>query len=406
MKEYVQLRTLEYLFITCLFFSGGALIKINQFYLRLDVISIFVFCFFVFIFTRNKKSQADIFGYPLVLLSSIYMSSLINCLENSTFSTSMIHDLCAYLINLILIFFILKAELDITKLLKYAVILITITAFLCSFFNFFYSGYFYTDDLTTSYNYGNRFSFLSYNPNQIAQVILVIPFIFFYTCNRRNFKELLATILLCSISIYLGYITRSRALYISWIISQFVFFALYFYKNETLTHLKLAALSFLGALVLCFLSYLYYKFVYTPYDETTHRLTLLSASLNVIMENPIWGLGAGPHVSLSKNSFAYVESHNSFLDLLTQGGLIGLSIYLFILFKIFKKIKDQSVLLCMFIGLLTFSFFHLTFRHPIYWILMIWLYQGGEKNHSSRQAGSIIHRDIAVYSSSHLAKID
>ncbi|MCF6172670.1 MAG: O-antigen ligase family protein [Campylobacteraceae bacterium] len=83
------------------------------------------------------------------------------------------------------------------------------------------------------------------------------------------------------------------------------------------------------------------------------RFALWSAAEHIFLKNPILGVGVAQHIE-EKNKFAQANKkfeflikishfHNSFLEILTQFGLVGLFLFIYILFLLGKiPIKDTN----------------------------------------------------------------
>ncbi|MGB5215124.1 MAG: O-antigen ligase family protein [Anderseniella sp.] len=124
--------------------------------------------------------------------------------------------------------------------------------------------------------------------------------------------------------------------------------------------------------------------------DAPKRLDLWGQAIEVGMSTGMLGLGPGPHLDRaraasvnskdvgfefrhpSEDPVANFETHNTLLDLFTQGGLIAaLSFgWLFIstfLLAVRNNLASLAALLC---GLAVFSMFHFIFRHPLLWFVI------------------------------------
>ncbi len=80
------------------------------------------------------------------------------------------------------------------------------------------------------------------------------------------------------------------------------------------------------------------------------RLELYSASLKMLEENPLAGVGVGRWNSLKQKfgfkAFLLIDSHNGYLSVLSQYGLLGIPLILFIYFfpssVLYKSLKLQA----------------------------------------------------------------
>ena len=91
------------------------------------------------------------------------------------------------------------------------------------------------------------------------------------------------------------------------------------------------------------------------------RIFLLGKILNFVLHNPFTGSGfLGCWIMFDDLK---CSSHNQYSDVLFRTGYIGFIIYLYILFKIYKYLKDNHRdLFYGFIGTIIYGFFHETFK--------------------------------------------
>ena len=142
--------------------------------------------------------------------------------------------------------------------------------------------------------------------------------------------------------------------------------------------------------------------------DAPKRLDLWGQAIEVGMSTGMLGLGPGPHLDRaraasvnskdvgfefrhpSEDPVANFETHNTLLDLFTQGGLIAaLSFgWLFIstcLLAVRNNLASLAALLC---GLAVFSMFHFIFRHPLLWfVIALCLVLATATNRHPAQAG-------------------
>jgi hypothetical protein len=93
----------------------------------------------------------------------------------------------------------------------------------------------------------------------------------------------------------------------------------------------------------------------------------------------IFGFGIGPYgppfaytfsdeLFLDKSiSVAGTEFHNSFIDFFISFGLIGFVLIILLM----RSFPGRIVVTPGLLGLLAYAFFHLTFRHPIFWVAIL-----------------------------------
>lgn len=109
-------------------------------------------------------------------------------------------------------------------------------------------------------------------------------------------------------------------------------------------------------------------------DEGGTRFTLYINGINAWLSTPmsfLIGNGAGYFSGLN-GSFQLSESHNTIIDTLTQGGIIGLAVVYYLPLKCAyraHKTKNHLIFACT-VSLILFSLFHFVARHPIFWFTL------------------------------------
>ena len=124
--------------------------------------------------------------------------------------------------------------------------------------------------------------------------------------------------------------------------------------------------------------------------DAPKRLELWGQAVDVGMSSGMLGLGPGPHLYRNRDAIVnsnYVgfefrptkedpvpnfETHNTLLDLFTQGGVIAVLGFGWLLISTFllavrTRLASLAALLC---GLTVFSMFHFIFRHPLLWFVI------------------------------------
>lgn len=114
-------------------------------------------------------------------------------------------------------------------------------------------------------------------------------------------------------------------------------------------------------------------------DQGGSRLTLYANGLRAWLSSPLTillGNGAG-NFSGMHAPFQGWEAHNTPIDILTIGGLFGLTALYFFPIKgalDAYRLDERLVFACT-VGLIGFSFFHFVARHPIFWVTLFVLLQ-------------------------------
>lgn len=106
-------------------------------------------------------------------------------------------------------------------------------------------------------------------------------------------------------------------------------------------------------------------------DQGGSRLTLYLNGLEAWLSSPLTfllGNGAGSFSRLT-GPFQRSEAHNTPIDILAMGGLLGLFCFYFfpIKYTITTYTLNQKIVFSCAAGLICFSFFHFVARHPIFW---------------------------------------
>ena len=112
--------------------------------------------------------------------------------------------------------------------------------------------------------------------------------------------------------------------------------------------------------------------MYGDNDQGETRLHLWSEALNKGLESRLIGFGPGPHLTSKSykrpppNKF---EAHNTPLDLFAQGGIVAVATFVWLIGSALIGSTRARIpaLAGLVAGLLVFSMFHYTVRHPIFW---------------------------------------
>lgn len=223
--------------------------------------------------------------------------------------------------------------------------------------------------------YGD-FTGISMNRNiSTFSILLKVPILLYYFSKLEVNSFFRPYIILFEIlTIFSIFILESRA---GIVLIFFIYFSLFFYKayskRRLIFLLLLSLISFLG-FVSSMSNYLNNKALNPTellQDESlNYRLDYYINSLKLFKSNPIFGHGIGSWKIESLQFQDYNDStilspyyvHNDFLQILMELGLIGLALYLFILFnffifliKRFKKGKYFLILICFVIFLIDSS---------------------------------------------------
>lgn len=227
-----------------------------------------------------------------------------------------------------------------------------------------------------SLNTLERFYGFSKNPNQLASLLTIIPFVVLYLRLNKHIS-LVKTVITFVISSTLAWIVQSDALFYSYIFCVGIFF---FINIKNIGFEKRIIIS-TGAIYI-FIVYIYDILISYVNDtnqqgnQSETRYILWNKALEASMSSPLIGFGPGSFSGLTA-PFQGAESHNTFIDMLTNIGFIGLSVFVLFLTKIFYRLyKNKDVYLILILSsILVFSIFHNVLRHPLFWITIFSLYR-------------------------------
>ncbi|BAZ27952.1 hypothetical protein NIES4074_03820 [Cylindrospermum sp. NIES-4074] len=239
---------------------------------------------------------------------------------------------------------------------------------------------------------GIRFAGWAKNPNQIALLLSMMPFLLLHLLNHERHNQLTRNwyiLLMFGISI-LGFSTNSDALKVAWIVGILIlsllkfnqFISNYISKSQQLYQAFIYSLLFRTLMLLATVGTLYFYhhqqeelYVNEAYNEDSQesvRFTLWIHGIMAISSSPVFGLGPGVYSGMTGPLLNF-EAHNTFIDWTTCSGAIGLISYVSLLGWIaWNAWKNNSIILfTAIISIAGFSSFHYVLRHPIFWFYLL-----------------------------------
>jgi O-antigen ligase len=237
----------------------------------------------------------------------------------------------------------------------------------------------------------NRFQGWSADANQLGLLSSVVFMLAMFAADRAsNRRELAAALFVCGVALTSGFLTRSDSfmLSIAVAISAFVWLkcweGLLRPARNARTAFATCAFWTLPAVLVSAAPFApdalamadaFSKSVYEDNGQGDTRLTLWKEAYAKGMESVFVGYGPGPH--LTAKSFKRpppdkFEAHNTFLDLLTQGGVLGVLAFCGLIgAAIHGGLQARApTLVALCCGLLIFSLFHFVVRQPIFWFAL------------------------------------
>lgn len=228
----------------------------------------------------------------------------------------------------------------------------------------------------------------SNDPNQLgfASAILFFLAVYLATESSRIFN-VLSAVFCCAVALVAGILTKSDTFVVCVAVGTLVFLiitcgnwlraprgpasAAAVCIGLLAVPLVLAAAAPFAAILMTD-SETYSEKVYNRDDQGDTRLRLWSEAASKGLASKLIGFGPGPHLlqkAFKRSPPDKFESHNTTLELFTQGGFVASLAFLgFIGWSIFRTCRAGiSSLAAMSFGLLVFSMFHFVLRHPVFW---------------------------------------
>lgn len=218
--------------------------------------------------------------------------------------------------------------------------------------------------------YSIRFAGGARNPNQLALYIMcaLILITVYRPQNRVYFP----------VFVILGWIglqTLSDGLMVSLIGVGITFLIVYIFpKSRSYLLLNIFILIILFSIPLIETLTSYINDIWYSADEGHARTYLYRHGIAAWLYDPltiILGNGAGSFSGI-RTSFDSSETHNTFIEMLTIGGIVGTAIFFIYPLKIIFQTyyHNRLFLFSLVIGLVAFSMFHFILRHPIFWFTL------------------------------------
>ena len=232
-----------------------------------------------------------------------------------------------------------------------------------------------------------RFTALSENPNQLALLLVGVPFLAVQVLSdiRSSSRRLLyaASILITGIA---GVASLSDALILAWVIGGTLALLVMIMRSvfgRTARGFMILVLGILlPILILSVIIPLIGAIweaateaayaVYTERGQGQVRFTIWKHGTEALLISPIVGLGPGPHSGfLGPNEG--IEAHNTFVDWGASSGLIGLIAYCGMIAFVFVRLvrARQYYLAAGVVSIVVFSLFHFVIRQPLFWAYLI-----------------------------------
>lgn len=366
----LNLFNFKYLFLIVLFVWTASIPYKNAFY---QISSFFMILMFIYYFIKNRDLHnikeifllyKEIFVLFILIICSMLISTLLN-LHN----LEQILDIVKYFFRYGLIFFILlyfkKEELFTLESFVYCIVF----SFLIVIFN----GYF---EYSTSYGLLSEKSNLvrleggMFNSNTFGfyMTLSSVFFTIMFFEKDNSFLKSFFSIILVILSMFLVLQSGSRS---SWLMYFFFIIIFLFIKIKDRDNSKILILSSLlltaGLLII---------FTDTNVMNRLNKLISLNSSVrDVIWNTMIPYIQEKLFLGHGVDSFKYIvdekipkSAHNNLLEILFNTGLIGLILFLTVLYKVYVEIivVNKDYLALFFAFLVVASFDHSVFTNKVF----------------------------------------
>ena len=213
-------------------------------------------------------------------------------------------------------------------------------------------------------NYNGRVVATLGNPNFIgAYLVMALPFVLTLNLKNKLITLFLTTLLL--ISILLSF-SLSSNLAVLIILTIFVFHTFWKHNKKILAGFVILLIGIV--LLILSLGSSFYR-----YSQWDNRLLIWNAGIKSIINKPLLGVGQENFELIFPKDMHYKvdNAHNVFLETAVSSGIIGLSLYLGILYLKFKNTKLNEKLSML--GFIIAGFFN---PLPIICITLFWIIVG------------------------------
>jgi len=319
------------------------------------------------------RGRVNVFKEQTVIILALFLLTLLlSFIGNDIYMAYYIHYIRNFIFIALIVtylYFILDTDEKLQELFQ---LVIAITALLSLFvvIEVFQMGW------------GRAWLFYS-NPNYLGYALL--PGLVLVIFSKQNYKQLIVPLIIFSI-----FATGSRAAELSavFIVLLFVFFNI---KQLNKAYLAVSLLIVIST------SILFFDKIVTNQDFNGTRGVLAKISLNVFNERPINGMGYGQfrksfgryidedirkigNIEIEKALAENAEkmTHNDFLTIVAELGLIGLVFVIFLFYKLYGELNklllhsrnNYFLSIGLIGGSLIFSLFHNNLTSFVFWFIL------------------------------------
>lgn len=336
------------LFVLFMFLNPDPYLGIADYY-------IFLVLFIGFSFITQKKLLRNKYTKPIYYMLGVLIIASAISLITGEISTGYLLSYLLYVLTLMITNSISYSKEDIMMFIKcYILSALAICFFIIVFRYDFYGGG------------GVRLTIKIMNnqpidPNFLA-AYLVVPFIIVFGKLLQNFRWIK---LICLIILAVGLLsTSSRGAMLSTFLGSFIILIMYFKSNRKIRNgLVILLVLLIGAyIIMNFLptSSLSRLFEFDLYKDSSNakRFRDWTSGLQAFYQRPFLGYGLRGELSIIISATrSNLIAHNTYLGLLLQFGIVGMTMFGFYIAHLFRRCKKNHIL----IGSLSATFFVVIF---------------------------------------------
>ncbi len=349
------------LFVLGMIYTGGILhsVKNPKFYILskcfLILIVIMLFSWAVHILIgdpsgRTSSAVFNLFSYIMVLAALLSIDSIV-AYDRNTLNWRTIMDLCFY-------------SLSVAFIILYIISRSQSTLF----------------GIRLLY-YGKLFCPLADNIHQVSMILAPVAFFgVVMITEKRSILQKLIILALTAANLYIGSQIGSDKYDMGMVLGLIAAAIAIIYKVLELPKTEKRILILLIVTLVAVLVLLNYGKVadalvdaFAERDGHGARSSLYSLALEKSTKSILIGFGPASHIEVSAGS--YYDAHQTLLAVLLQSGLLGLGVFLFFLYRVFRQLLKTPVSLAGTIPILIYLLGgDLLRRLPVWIILMIYYY--------------------------------
>jgi O-antigen ligase len=325
-------------------------------------ITVFIFILYliVFAFSPDKRFYKSHVKKPFLIAVVLYLIILTVSILNYDYRWSAQNSILRQLPFYVLIFFFTANELFFRNI-KLKDFLIWYAVGMTAIPLFYFLG------LNVSMHITGRTTVMHINPNTVSVYLTVAILIVIHLINRKEIIGITKFYLLSAVipMLYIIILTGSRGGTISLLLGLLSYY--YFKNTGQISRAKNIVKAIVITIILIFIflsnSLLYQRFFEEDENITDSRWLIWENVVIVAKQEPLFGVGVYRYdQEMSVIIGRSIAAHNEFLSVLVYSGFIGLSLFLWLLYSIYKsamvaQAKNNNSLFIALLVILAFTLF-------------------------------------------------